>query len=166
MIIADTGFFLALANADDLHHNAALKAFGDLNEPLITTWPVMTETSHLMLNRVGQQDLLSQIYSTRQLMTHLIWSLGRKISLFTASFALRNVSPEAELSILFIADFFEPVDDLAVESLVDRDMRHGCGTGRAVPMFFTRRNAHDISGMDDYNRPAFTLHASATGCHD
>ena len=54
MIIADTGFFLALANADDLHHNAALKAFGDLNEPLITTWPVMTETSHLMLNRVGQ----------------------------------------------------------------------------------------------------------------
>jgi len=99
VIIADTGFFLALANADDLHHNAALKAFGDLNEPLITTWPVMTETSHLMLNRVGQQDLLSQIYSTRQLMTHLIWSLGRKISLFTASFALRNVSPEAELSI-------------------------------------------------------------------
>lgn len=127
MIIADTGFFLALANADDLHHNAALKAFGDLNEPLITTWPVMTETSHLMLNRAGQQDLLSQI--------------------------------------LFIAYFFQPVDYVAVESLGDGDVRHSCGAGGTVPMLFARREPHNITGMDRFNRPAFTLHASATRRH-
>jgi len=53
MIIADTGFFLALANGRDAHHAAALGAFAALAEPLVTTWPVMTETSHLLLDRLG-----------------------------------------------------------------------------------------------------------------
>jgi predicted nucleic acid-binding protein len=54
MIIADTGFFLALANRRDAHHAAAAKAYAALAEPLITTWPILTETSHLLLNRLGQ----------------------------------------------------------------------------------------------------------------
>lgn len=53
MIIADTGFFLALANRKDKHHLPAVKALKDLSEPLITTWPVVTETCHLLLNRLG-----------------------------------------------------------------------------------------------------------------
>jgi uncharacterized protein len=55
MIIADTGFFLALANRRDAHHTAAAKAYAALAEPLVTTWPILTETSHLLLNRLGQQ---------------------------------------------------------------------------------------------------------------
>lgn len=57
MIIADTGFFVALANRDDQHHAAAVGAFESLKEPLITTWPVLTETSHLLLHRLGQRAL-------------------------------------------------------------------------------------------------------------
>ena len=53
MIIADTGFFLALANQNDEHHTAALAAYEKLAEPLVTTWPVMTETGHLLLDRLG-----------------------------------------------------------------------------------------------------------------
>lgn len=53
MIIVDTGFWLALANAHDKHHLAARKALEHLDQPLITTWPVMTETCHLLLARLG-----------------------------------------------------------------------------------------------------------------
>jgi uncharacterized protein len=53
VIIADTGFWIALANADDKHHQLAIDAFSKLREPLITTWPVVTETCHLLLKRMG-----------------------------------------------------------------------------------------------------------------
>lgn len=52
MIIADTGFFLALANARDAAHDAAKQALDRVDEPLVTTWPVMTETCHLLANRL------------------------------------------------------------------------------------------------------------------
>lgn len=53
MIIADTGFWLALANAHDRHHAAAKGALSRVKEPLITTWPVVTETCHLLMSRLG-----------------------------------------------------------------------------------------------------------------
>lgn len=53
MIIADTGYWLALANASDRHHHAAKEALAALREPLVTTWPVMTETCHLLATRLG-----------------------------------------------------------------------------------------------------------------
>jgi hypothetical protein len=53
LIIVDTGFFLALANARDDDHAAAQGALAKVVEPLVTTWPVMTETCHLMSHRLG-----------------------------------------------------------------------------------------------------------------
>jgi predicted nucleic acid-binding protein len=53
MIIADTGYWLALANRADRHHQAALQAMTGLREKLVTTWPVLTETCHLLLSRLG-----------------------------------------------------------------------------------------------------------------
>jgi hypothetical protein len=53
MIIADTGFWVALANPKDDFHVLAQQKFADLSEPLITTWPVMTEVCHLLLQRRG-----------------------------------------------------------------------------------------------------------------
>lgn len=57
MIIADTGFWLALANRHDKYHALARSRLSELNEPLITTWPVITETCHLLLHRIGGQAL-------------------------------------------------------------------------------------------------------------
>ena len=63
MILADTGFWSALANHKDAHHKIAQSALNKLQEPMITTWPVLTETCHLLLNRMGvdaqQRFLLS-----------------------------------------------------------------------------------------------------------
>ena len=59
MILADTGFWLALANRRDRYHGAAVVALAALREPLITTWPVMTETCHLLATQLGPDAQLT-----------------------------------------------------------------------------------------------------------
>ena len=53
MIIADTGFWLALINSKDKYHFRAKQVLVTLKEPLITTCAVMTEASYLLLKRFG-----------------------------------------------------------------------------------------------------------------
>ncbi len=53
MVLADTGYWLALANRRDRWHQAAVAATRHLDEPLVVTWPVLTETCHLLLSRLG-----------------------------------------------------------------------------------------------------------------
>jgi uncharacterized protein len=53
MIITDTGFFFALANTGDRYHSAAISALEAINEPLMTTYPVITETCYLLLSTGG-----------------------------------------------------------------------------------------------------------------
>lgn len=53
MLIADTGFYYALADRSDRHHRRALEVLEALSEGLITTWPVLTETTHLLNARLG-----------------------------------------------------------------------------------------------------------------
>ena len=52
-IIADSGYWLALANRRDRFHQLALKKTEENLAKLITTWPVVTETCHLLLRRMG-----------------------------------------------------------------------------------------------------------------
>lgn len=53
MVIVDTGFWLALGNERDRHYAVAKEALRQLDEVLVTTWPVLTETCHLLLTRIG-----------------------------------------------------------------------------------------------------------------
>ena len=53
MVLADTGYWLALANSRDRWHGVA--ATRRLDEALVVTWPVITETCHLLLSRLGVQ---------------------------------------------------------------------------------------------------------------
>lgn len=53
MIIVDTGFLYAIANRADKYHKNAVELISQLTEGLVTTWPVVTETSHLLLQRMG-----------------------------------------------------------------------------------------------------------------
>ena len=55
MVLADTGYWLALANARDRWHERAVAASRRLTESLVVTWPVVTETCQLMLSRLGVQ---------------------------------------------------------------------------------------------------------------
>ena len=53
MVIADSGFWVALINRKDHFHSAACDALAALSDGLITTWPVLTEAAHLVLTRIG-----------------------------------------------------------------------------------------------------------------
>jgi len=53
VIIADTGYWLALANPKDRHHARAVEVTRGLQEALVTTWPVLTEACHLLVSRLG-----------------------------------------------------------------------------------------------------------------
>lgn len=55
MIIADTGFFIALGNKKDNFHDQAKQQLKVLREPLITTYPVIVETSYLLFKRYGSE---------------------------------------------------------------------------------------------------------------
>ena len=64
-------------------------------------------------------------------------------------------------SVLFVADVLQPIHDLAVESLLNRDMSHGRGRCCSMPMFLAGCKPNHISGMDFLNRTACPLGPSA-----
>lgn len=64
MIIADTGFWVAIFNDTDTHHSRCLTVASNLQEPLITTTPVVTEVCYLLQKR------RSQAFSTAFLRSH------------------------------------------------------------------------------------------------
>ncbi|MDS4027982.1 MAG: PIN domain-containing protein [Candidatus Contendobacter sp.] len=53
MIIADTGFWVALFNQRDGLHQKAKACAAQIHEPLITTLPVITEVCYLLQTRFG-----------------------------------------------------------------------------------------------------------------
>lgn len=53
MILADSGFWIALGNRRDRHHERAVHAARKYSpEGFVTTWPVLTEVVHLLAHRV------------------------------------------------------------------------------------------------------------------
>ena len=48
MILLDTGPIVAFFDASDDYHKACIELLKGINEPLITTWPVLTEAFYLL----------------------------------------------------------------------------------------------------------------------
>ncbi len=66
MVIADSGFFFGLADRNDAWHGRCVAAYHALTEGLITTWPVVIETGHLIGRYLGEtcrQRFLEQIFA-------------------------------------------------------------------------------------------------------
>lgn len=57
MILLDTGPLVALFDRDDHHHEACKETLEKLREPLVTTWPVITEAMYLLDFSDKAQDL-------------------------------------------------------------------------------------------------------------
>lgn len=64
MLVADSGFWIALADKNDKHHQRADEAVQALDEKLVTSFPAMTEACHILLKRqgVGAQLRFMQMY--------------------------------------------------------------------------------------------------------
>jgi predicted nucleic acid-binding protein len=60
-ILADSGYWIALLDHDDRHHQRAISASQTLTEQLVVTWPVLAETTCVLGKRLGApaaQDML------------------------------------------------------------------------------------------------------------
>ncbi|MEO1402360.1 MAG: PIN domain-containing protein [Cyanobacteria bacterium J06635_1] len=74
MIIADTGVFVALFNKRDKYHALARQALSNVSEPLITTYPVITETCYLLAqlaNQTAERNFLTAITRSAAEVFHL-----------------------------------------------------------------------------------------------
>lgn len=69
MVLTDTGFWVALINKRDKHHEKTECYMASCKEKLVTTWPVIAETSHLLGRDVGVE---SQITFLQMLKSGLI----------------------------------------------------------------------------------------------
>lgn len=56
MIIIDTGPIVALFDKDDKYHRRCIEIIKGIKEPLITTWPVLTEAFYLLAFSPSVQD--------------------------------------------------------------------------------------------------------------
>src|ERR1044072_4933615 len=63
------------------------------------------------------------------------------------------------LRIFLVGDVFHPLDMLAVERLLHRDMHHAGVRAGAVPVFLARRDPHRGAGLDLADRSALRPHA-------
>jgi uncharacterized protein len=64
LIAVDAGVFLALADRSDAWHESAKRALSTLDEGWVTTWPVLTEATHLLRKRLDVRaatDLLDDV---------------------------------------------------------------------------------------------------------
>src|SRR5258706_8266442 len=70
--------------------------------------------------------------------------------------------PSSSAGVLLVADLLHPLDDLAVEPLLDRDVGHGRGRSRAVPVLLAGREPDHVTGSDLLDRASPPLrHAAA-----
>src|SRR5262245_60625531 len=74
--------------------------------------------------------------------------------------------PSMLFPILFVADLLQPLDGLAIEPFLNRDMRHRGRRRRTVPVFFSRREPDDVAGTDVFDRAAPALRAPAPSGDD
>jgi predicted nucleic acid-binding protein len=73
MVLTDTGFWVALINKRDRHHARAVSYMASCKERQVTTWPVITETCHLLGRDVGVE---SQILFLQMLKSGLVEIAG------------------------------------------------------------------------------------------
>jgi len=56
-ILVDTGYFIALYNRNDSDHSQAVALSKTITSPLVTTWPVVTETHYLLQSRLTSGEV-------------------------------------------------------------------------------------------------------------
>jgi uncharacterized protein len=124
MIIVDTGFWLALANRNDSYHIQATTVLANLNEPLITTWAVITETCYLLLTTMGNNTQVSFINN-----------------LFLGGFTVFDLQPHHGKRICELMEKYADLPmDLADASLIV--LAEQLGHGRILSIDFRDFNAY------------------------
>ncbi|HSW03428.1 type II toxin-antitoxin system VapC family toxin [Aquabacterium sp.] len=77
MIAVDSGFLYALLDADDAWHARAKAQVSSAAEGWVTTWPVLAETCHLLMRRLGA-DFAAGLMQEVAEGGVAVWSPGRE----------------------------------------------------------------------------------------
>src|SRR5438046_8064430 len=70
---------------------------------------------------------------------------------------------DSSFAVLFVADFFHPVHDLALECFLNGDMSHGCGRRSPMPMLQAGWKPDHIAGTNLLDRTSFALRPTQAG---
>jgi hypothetical protein len=76
------------------------------------------------------------------------------------------LSSSVSSAVLLVADLFHPLHVLPVNLLLNGDMRHPIGGGRAMPVFHARRYPDDITRLELLLFTTLLLHPAGAGSHD
>jgi uncharacterized protein len=76
LIIIDTGPIFAFFDRDDNHHHLCIEVLKEIKEPLVTTWPVITESFYLLNFSRNVQDALWQVIQRGGLVIHALEGEG------------------------------------------------------------------------------------------
>jgi predicted nucleic acid-binding protein len=104
-LIVDAGFFVAIFSKTDQHHKKALSLKNRIDKKKwITTWPVLTEASHLLANR-GFYHVIENLLQMHKKGGYAIFSLTddhlpRMIELFNLYAQLPIDLADASLVVL------------------------------------------------------------------
>jgi uncharacterized protein len=124
MVTVDTGFWLALANRNDSYHQKAVTVLANVNEPLITTCSVVTETCYLLLKTMGNHAQVSFINN-----------------FFTGGFTVFDLQPHHGRRICELMEKYADLPmDLADASLVV--LAENLGHGRILSIDFRDFNTY------------------------
>lgn len=75
MIAVDTGFLYALADRSDAWHQRALAQVNTAQEGWLTTWSVLTETTHLLQRRLGTEFAIALMREVADGALH-VWEIA------------------------------------------------------------------------------------------
>ena len=90
MIIVDTGLFVALLSNRDRYHRSAQRVLASTSEPLITTYPVITEACHIIRRRVSptaEQIFLENLVNKASDIFHLQDSHLKRITVLMKKYS-------------------------------------------------------------------------------
>ncbi len=109
--LVDTGPLVALFSTRDQHHSRCVVLSKDLQLPLYTSWPVITEAAHLIGRAGGQsRDVLGLVKNERLVILPLTRTDLIAIDAIMAKYADQKVSV-ADASLMHLAER-EAIDEV------------------------------------------------------
>lgn len=96
MIIADTGFWVALLFRNDDFHPDAVRAYRKYGTDLVTTWPVLTETCYLLGRRIAPEAAAGLL--EKACISYEVWDLPPNTPPRAASLMRRYLQPPMDLA--------------------------------------------------------------------
>ena len=118
MILTDTGYWLALANTQDHFHQQAIEITKTIESELIITWPVITETCHLLNSRIGSRAPIQFLQQVEQSTTIFELTIGHLPRVRVLMKKYQNLPMDMADASLVIA-----AEELQVANILSTDRR-------------------------------------------